>query len=187
MASYTYSPAATTAIGAIPIPVPYLPEPQTLGPVAGTLIASILLARFGDGITCNLLHWRMHPVVQQGFFNMGIVLFLGILGIIAGAEGFWDCMISGQGLRWMALSALICVPPLLLACILYRMDGSVNFLLLCGVLAGAYTDPPALAYASDMQNRCDGAATGYAAVYPLVMLLRVLSVKLLIIVAVIAA
>jgi putative transport protein len=49
---------------------------------------------------------------------------------------------------------------------------------MCGLLAGAMTDPPALAYAQQVH---EGNATSlaYATVYPLTMLLRVMTVQCL--------
>ena len=43
-----------------------------------------------------------------------------------------------------------------------------------GLIAGSTTDPPALAYSSDLTS-CDAPAVGYATVYPLAMFLRVLT------------
>ncbi|MDR3188872.1 MAG: hypothetical protein LBT94_06785, partial [Prevotellaceae bacterium] len=51
-----------------------------------------------------------------------------------------------------------------------------------GVIAGAMTDPPALAYANDAAGN-DLPSVGYATVYPLTMFLRVLSAQLLILIA----
>ena len=48
-----------------------------------------------------------------------------------------------------------------------------------GLIAGSTTDPPALAYSSDLTS-CDAPAVGYATVYPLAMFLRVLTAQLLI-------
>ena len=59
-----------------------------------------------------------------------------------------------------------------------------------GVLAGGSTNPPALAFASDTEKsllkdgnselKDDGAAVGYATVYPLSMFLRVIAAQLMI-------
>ena len=47
-----------------------------------------------------------------------------------------------------------------------------------GVLAGATTDPPALAFANG-QADSEAVNIGYASVYPLTMLLRILSGQVL--------
>ena len=50
---------------------------------------------------------------------------------------------------------------------------------LSGLLAGSMTDPPALAFA-DTINRSDAPSVAYAAVYPLIMLRRILVAQLLV-------
>ena len=54
----------------------------------------------------------------------------------------------------------------------------LNFLTLCGVLAGSTTDPPALAFANTLAAS-QAQATAYAAVYPLTMCLRILAPQLI--------
>jgi putative transport protein len=49
----------------------------------------------------------------------------------------------------------------------------MNFIELSGLLAGSTTNPPALAFATDMAGD-DTPAVAYAAVYPTTILLRVL-------------
>jgi putative transport protein len=55
----------------------------------------------------------------------------------------------------------------------------LNFVHLCGLAAGQHTQPAALAFA---QGICkgDSPAVAYAAVYPLTLLLRVLSMQILV-------
>ena len=53
----------------------------------------------------------------------------------------------------------------------------LNFLTLCGLLAGSMTDPPALAFANAVAGS-EGPSTAYATVYPLTMILRVLAAQL---------
>jgi putative transport protein len=55
----------------------------------------------------------------------------------------------------------------------------INYLSLCGLLAGSMTDPPALAFASAM-TPCEAPALAYATVYPLVMFLRILAPQVMV-------
>ena len=55
----------------------------------------------------------------------------------------------------------------------------MNYLTICGLLAGAMTDPPALAFANELKEDSGAAALSYATVYPLVMFLRIISPQLL--------
>lgn len=51
---------------------------------------------------------------------------------------------------------------------------------LLGVLSGACTNPPALAFASELDSESDEAAVAYATVYPLTMFIRVICVQLMV-------
>jgi putative transport protein len=57
----------------------------------------------------------------------------------------------------------------------------MNFMDLSGLLAGSMTDPPALAFASNIAGS-DAPTVAYATVYPLTTLLRILSAQVLAIV-----
>lgn len=55
----------------------------------------------------------------------------------------------------------------------------INTVTLMGMIAGSYTDPPALAYANQTAGN-DAPALGYTTVYPLAMFLRIITAQLLI-------
>jgi putative transport protein len=59
-----------------------------------------------------------------------------------------------------------------------RVVWKMNFMDLSGLLAGSMTDPPALAFASSIAGS-DAPTLGYATVYPLTTLLRILSAQIL--------
>ena len=110
--------------------------------------------------------------------ELGFVLFLACVGIRSGG-GFMQTLTGGQGLYWMMLAAMITFVPLLVVGLAGRVIYGVNFLTLCGLLAGSMTDPPALAFATHITDS-DAPGVAYATVYPLVMLLRVLSAQVLV-------
>jgi putative transport protein len=56
----------------------------------------------------------------------------------------------------------------------------MNYLTLCGLLAGSMTDPPALQFAESV-TESEAPLIAYAAVYPLVMVLRVVAAQVLVI------
>ncbi len=68
--------------------------------------------------------------------------------------------------------------PLLAVGIFARMKWKMNFMDLSGLLAGSMTDPPALAFASNIAGS-DSPTVAYATVYPLTTLLRILSAQVL--------
>ena len=169
-------------LGSIPIPLPGAPAPMKLGVIGGTLVVAILLARFGDAWTKNKLHWRLPQPALAAFKEIGITLFLTIVGIRAGANGFWDELTNGMGLHWMAWATLISIIPMLIIGFIGYKVFKVNYLVLSGVLAGACTDPPALAYANGMYKDAEASSIGYATVYPFVMFLRILSPQIMLII-----
>ncbi len=57
----------------------------------------------------------------------------------------------------------------------------MNYFSLMGLMAGASTDPPALAYANAIAPNDEPAVT-YSTVYPLTMFLRILIAQLLILI-----
>ncbi len=171
-------------LGNIPIPIPGVPAPLKLGLAGGPLIMAILLSRFGDTWTFNHMHWRLPAPALSAFREMGITLFLTIVGICAGANGFWATLTEGDGLSWMAWATLISFIPIAIVGFLAIKLSHVNYLTMCGMLAGSYTDPPALAYANGMYKDPEAASLGYATVYPFVMFLRILTPQIMVIIGV---
>jgi putative transport protein len=108
----------------------------------------------------------------------GIVLFLAAVGLGAG-DVFVDTLVHGDGLYWMACGAVITLLPILVVALFARAALKLNYLTLCGLLAGSMTDPPALAFATAVSGS-EAPSVSYATVYPLTMLLRVLSAQLLV-------
>lgn len=163
-------------LGSIPFAFPGVPQPVKLGLAGGPLVVSILISRFGTKfklITYTTMSANL--MIRE----IGISLFLACVGLGAG-EGFIDTIINKGGYLWVFYGALITIVPILAIGIFGRLIFKVNYFTLIGVLSGANTNPPALAYSSDLTS-CDAPAVGYATVYPLSMFWRVLSAQLLII------
>ncbi|PTE15269.1 putative transporter [Pseudogemmobacter blasticus] len=167
-------------LGAIPVAIPGMPVPMRLGLAGGPLIAAIVLARLGS---LGRLHWFMPPSANLALRELGIVLFLAVVGLDSGGE-FLATLTNGDGLAWMGYGAVITLLPILTVGIFARIVLRLNYLSLCGLLSGSMTDPPALAFANSVRPDSDAPAMAYAAVYPLVMFLRILSPQLMAIVLV---
>lgn len=146
-----------------------LSVPLKLGLAGGPLVVALLLAYIGH--VKNIIFY-LPPVANHAFRELGIVLFLAVVGITSGPY-FVDYLINGEGLLWMGYGLLITLIPLLLAGYVARCVFKVNYLTISGMLAGTMTDPPALAFANGLSGS-DAAAIGYATVYPLTMCLRIL-------------
>jgi len=161
-------------IGSLPIVLPGAPTPLRLGLSGGPLIAALVLARVGH---IGPLVWFIPPSANHALREFGIILFLAIAGLRSGGR-FVEVLLSGEGFYWMACGALITLIPLLLVGFLARAI-RLNYLSLCGLLAGSMTDPPALAAAVALA-RSEAQLLAYATVYPLVMCLRVLAPQVLV-------
>lgn len=161
-------------VGSLPVSMG-MPIPVKLGLAGGPLVVAILLARFGYKL--NLVTYTTQSANLM-LREIGIVLFLASVGIDAGAK-FFETVIQGDGLLWVGCGFLITMIPMLVMGIIARGYYKMNYLTLTGLMAGASTDPPALAFASDSSSS-DAPAVGYSTVYPLTMFLRVLSVQIII-------
>ena len=161
--------------GSLPIAIPGMPVPLKLGLAGGPLIIAILIGRFG---------YRMKLVTytttsaNMMLREIGLVLFLASVGIKAGA-GFWNTVIEGDGLKYVYTGFLITIIPILIIGTIARLRYHFNYFTIMGMLAGTYTDPPALAYANASCSR-EAPALGYSTVYPLSMFLRIFTAQLIV-------
>jgi putative transport protein len=163
------------AVGLVPFAVPGLPVPVRLGLAGGPLVLAILLARLGK---LGPLVWFMPATANTALREMGIILFLASVGIKAG-EKFLPTLLSSEGLIWLGGACAITILPLLAVGLFARLALKLNFVSLCGLLAGSMTDPPALAFANTI-TKSDSPSVAYAAVYPLTMLLRIMAAQLIV-------
>ncbi|MBR8713822.1 putative transporter [Porphyromonas levii] len=162
--------------GSIPIMFPGIPQPVKLGLAGGPLIVAIFIARFGYKV-----HLVSYTTTSANLIlrEMGISIFLACVGINAG-NGFIDTIVNQGGLAWVGYGLLITMIPLLVVGFIGRFILKLNYLQIVGMMAGATTDPPALAYANSLSDN-EASAVSYATVYPLTMFLRVLAAQLMII------
>ncbi|TJY52160.1 putative transporter [Histophilus somni] len=162
-------------LGSIPFYIPGFPVALKLGLAGGPLVVALILARIGS---VGKLYWFMPPSANLALREIGIVLFLAVVGLKSGG-GFVDTLVNGQGLEWMGYGMFITFIPLMITGIIARLYMKLNYLSLCGLLAGSMTDPPALAFANAIKEDSGIAALSYATVYPLSMFLRIMSPQLL--------
>jgi putative transport protein len=162
-------------VGSWPVQFPSMPAPVKLGLAGGPLLAAIFLSRLGR---IGPIIWYMPQSANFILRELGITLFLSCVGLKAG-DKFIETLTTGPGLVWMGYAALITLVPLLIVGIVARAAYKTNYMTLCGVLAGSMTDPPALAFANTITSS-DAPSVSYATVYPLTMLLRVLTAQILV-------
>ncbi len=161
--------------GSLPIAIPGMPVPLKLGLAGGPLIIAILLGRFG-----YKFHLVTYTTTSANMMlrEIGLALFLASVGIKAGAE-FWNTVAQGDGMLYVLTGFLITIIPILIVGTIARIRYKFNYFTIMGMIAGAHTDPPALAYASSVCTR-EAPALGYSTVYPLSMFLRILVAQLVV-------
>ena len=175
LASLFFGIVLGVALGSLPIMLPGLSQPFKLGIAGGSLIVAILIGAFGP-------KWHLVTYTTSSanlmIREIGIALFLAAVGFGAG-KTFIPTLIGG-GYVWIGYGVIITILPLLLIGIIARKCLKLDYFTLMGLIAGSTTDPPALAYATQLSSQNDRAAVAYSTVYPLTMFLRVLSGQLMI-------
>ncbi len=161
--------------GSLPIAIPGMPVPLKLGLAGGPLIIAILIGRYGYKIK---LVTYTSTSANMMLREIGLVLFLASVGIKAGAS-FFETVVQGNGLYYVLTGFLITVIPILIVGPIARLRFKFNYFTIAGMVAGTYTDPPALAYANSICSK-DAPALGYSTVYPLSMFLRILTAQLVV-------
>jgi putative transport protein len=169
--------AVGVLFGMVPFHFSGMPVPVRLGIAGGPLVLAIILSRIGR---IGPMVWYMPANANMAFRELGIVLFLACVGLKAG-EKFFATVFTNDGLLWLLGGFAITVIPILLVGIVARLFLKLNFTAISGLLAGSMTDPPALAFANAV-SRSDAPSVAYATVYPLTMLLRIVTVQVLVLV-----
>lgn len=168
-------------VGSIPIPVG-MAAPVKLGLAGGPLVVALIVS------------WLS---VKKGWFGteftesqgvsmlreVGIALFLAAVGLSAG--GSFVSTLADGGYLWIVYGFIITMVPEMTMAIIARLVFKVNYYTLMGMIGGATTDPPVLAFANNVSPEgCKLPNLGYATVYPLTMFLRIFSAQLLVLLAV---
>ena len=161
--------------GSLPIAIPGMPVPVKLGLAGGPLIIAILIGRYGYKI-----HLVTYTTTSANMMlrEIGLVLFLASVGIKAGAS-FFSTVVEGDGMLYVLTGFLITVIPILIVGPIARLKFKFNYFTIAGMLAGTYTDPPALAYANSICSK-EAPAIGYSTVYPLSMFLRIFTAQIVV-------
>lgn len=163
--------------GSIPFSIPGIPTPMKLGLAGGPLIVAILISRFGYKL--GLVTYTKASANMM-LREVGIALFLASVGIKSGAS-FFETVTSGDGLIYMLGGLLITVIPVFIVALIARKRYKMNYYSIIGLVAGASTNPPALAFANS-QTEHDAPAVAYSTVYPLTMFLRILTAQLMVLI-----
>lgn len=161
-------------LGLQPFHLPGLPAPVRLGLAGGPLLLALVLSHLGK-VGPLVMHMPMNA--NRSLRELGMLLFLANVGLMAGGQ-FAATVFTPQGLGWVTAGLAVTLVPLLAVGVVARKVHKMNYMTLAGMISGGMTDPPALAFATTMA-KSDSPALAYAAVYPLTMLLRIVTAQVL--------
>ncbi|MDP4116969.1 MAG: putative transporter [Bacteroidota bacterium] len=164
-------------LGSMPLFIPGMPVPLKLGLAGGPLVVALLISRFGSRFMLTSYVTQSANLMLR---ELGILFFLASVGLTAG-KSFVSTLMSGDGFIWMGYGAIITLVPLISVTLFARLVMKKSYLEIIGLLAGATTDPPALAFANATAGN-DVPALTYATVYPLTTFLRIMVAQLMILV-----
>ena len=171
--------AAGLALGQVPIPLGH-GIIFRLGFAGGPLLAGLILGRYHriGPFVWNIPYSANHTIRQ-----FGLVLFAAGIGIISG-EGFRFIIGSNFAVLPVFIGAalVVCLAADLMACFIgYRLF-RIPLNVLYGILAGMYTQPVVLGYANQ-QTRNELPNVGFATVYPLATVLKIVLAQVLLVLA----
>lgn len=166
--------AVGVIFGMLEIFVPGMSMPVKLGIAGGPLVISILLGAYGYKLKLVAYTTNSASLMIR---DIGLVLFLAGVGIKAGGS-FVETVVNG-GYHYVWMGFLITVVPLIIMGVFARLKWGMNYFLLMGIMSGATTDPPALAFSSATADN-GIPSVGYSTVYPLSMFLRIITAQVII-------
>jgi putative transport protein len=155
-------------VGLIPIP---LPGGLTfrLGIAGGPLIVALIL---GAIQRTGPIVWNMPYSANLTLRQAGLVMFLAGIGTQAGFA-FVSTLRQGGGLQMLLAGALVtCITAVLAILIAYRLF-KMPFGLVAGLLSGLQTQPALLGFAIEQEGN-DVPNAGYAAVFPVAMISKII-------------
>jgi putative transport protein len=145
-----------------------------LGLAGGPLIVALVLGALGR---TGPLVWSLPYSANLTLRQIGLVLFLAGIGTRAGYS-FWSTFTQGGGLAIFAGGAVITCSVALVALWVSHRLLKVPMGMAIGMLAGLQTQPAVLGFALE-QTGNDSPNLGYATVYPVAMIAKILLAQLL--------
>lgn len=156
------------AFGAIPFHVPGLGGLE-LGQAAGPLIVGLLLGRLGR---TGPVVWTLPHQAAETLTQVGLLLFLAYAGGRAGSA-FIDAISSPLGVQIVLAGLLVTLVHALALAVVGRRVLQAAGARLSGIIAGSQTQPAVLAYANETTGFDQRVALGYALVYPVAMVTKI--------------
>lgn len=172
--SFSLGMAAGLALGAVTVPLPG--GGFSLGSAGGPLVVGLILGALGR---TGPFVWQPPYTAALTLRQLGMVLFLAGIGLRAG-PAFSSAIAEPSALLVIATGVGVTT-----AALLVFMMGATRLLhlpprTLIGTLAGMQTQPAVLAYACDELDDEREVTLGYASVYPLAMITKIVIAQILV-------
>lgn len=160
-------------LGSIPVPLPG-GSVFRLGIAGGPLVVGLVLGKLGR---TGPVVWTMPYNANLTLRQVGLTLFLAAVGTRSG-YAFFDEIVHGSGLTLLAVGAIVSTAVALFTLAVGYKLLRIPMAILIGMLAGIITQPAVLAFAND-QTENELPNVGYAEVYPLATIVKLLAAQLL--------
>ena len=162
-------------LGSLPIFIPGMSYPVSLGLAGGPIVMGILIGAFGPRF-----HMVAYTTTSANLMlrSLGLSMYLACLGLDAGKD-FLETVMQPAALWWIFFSILITMIPVMIMAWIGVVFTKKSFAATAGMLCGAMANPIALNYVNDTLPG-DKAAVAYATVYPLAMFLRVIIAQIIV-------
>jgi putative transport protein len=161
-------------IGVIGIPLPGGGEIE-LGVGGGPLLAGLVL---GTVSRTGPVTWQIPHSANLTLRQLGILIFLGGVGIRSGAT-FADAVVTRVGVQLAIAALIVSTVTAVGGALLVRLARS-EAVSAAGQLAGFQTQPAVLAFVSERTDGDERVEAGYALMFPLAMVAKLIIVQLLI-------
>jgi putative transport protein len=145
-----------------------------LGLAGGPLVVALVLGTRGR---TGPLVWTLPFSANLTLRQFGLILFLAGIGTRAG-DAFVSTLATGRGLSLLAAGAGVTCVTALLTLLLGHLWLKIPMGLLTGMLGGLQTQPAVLAFAQE-QSGNDLPNVGYATVYPVAFIAKILLAQIL--------
>jgi putative transport protein len=160
-------------LGSLPVPLPG-GIIFKLGFAGGPLIVALILSTVGH---TGPMTWALPYSANLTLRQIGLVLFLAGVGTRSGYAFVTTLTQGNGGLIFVAGMVITCVTALATLWIGYKLF-KIPLGLLAGMLAGIQTQPAVLGFALEQADN-DLPNIGYATVYPVAMIAKILAAQLL--------
>ncbi|MBN2425260.1 MAG: hypothetical protein JXR46_15330 [Calditrichaceae bacterium] len=145
-----------------------------LGITGGVLLAGLVLSNRGK---VGPVVWQVPAPITAFMRELGLILFLAIVGIQAGSDVVET--MKADGIKLVAAGAVITLLPMILITFFSRFRYKCKIIELIGIISGGMTSTPGLAAGTGM-TESQTPLLMYATVYPFAMILMMLMAKILI-------